>query len=127
MTHRRNTEGLKKHAEYRKAKTAEKVDEAIKRLVKNKESVNFNRVSEEAGVSKSYLYNNQEVRQRIETLRKQQGDVPSPRQVKREMTDASKDAVIAAKNKQINELKEENKKLKEENRKLRGKVYDSLT
>ena len=127
MTHKRNTEGLKKHAEKRKAKTAKKVDEAIKRLLKHKESVNFNRVSEEAGVSKSYLYNNKEVRQRIETLRKQQEEVPSPRQVKREMTDASKDAVIAAKNKKINELKEENKKLKEENRKLRGKVYDSLT
>ena len=43
------------------------------------------------------------------------------------MTDASKDAVIAAKNKKIRELEAENKLLKEELQKLRGKIYDSLT
>ncbi len=127
MSHKRNTEGLKRHAEHRKAQTAKKVDEAIQRLVKNKDRINFNSVAEEASVSKAYLYTNQEIRQRIENLRKQQEGLPSARQVKREMTDASKDAVIAAKNKKIKELEDENKRLKEELQKLRGKFYDSLT
>ena len=127
MSHKRNTEGLKRHAEYRKAQTAKKVDEAIQRLVKNKDRINCNNVAEEAGVSKAYLYTNQEIRQRIENLRKQQEGLPSARQVKREMTDASKDAVIAAKNKKIKELEAENKRLKEELQKLRGKIYDSFT
>jgi len=46
--------------------------------------------------SKAYLYNNQEIRNGIETLRKKQKGLPSPKQVKREMRDASKDVLIAA-------------------------------
>jgi predicted translin family RNA/ssDNA-binding protein len=60
-----------------------------------------------------------------ETLRKQQDGLPSPKQVKREMTEASKDAVIAAKNKRIKDLKDENKILKHELQMLRGKLYES--
>jgi cell division protein FtsB len=61
-----------------------------------------------------------------ETLRKQQEGLPSPKQVKRETSDASKDVIIAAKNKRVKELEEENKQLKEELKKLRGKRYDSI-
>ena len=73
------------------------MDDAIQRLIKNKGKVNFNSVSEESGVSKAYLYTHPDIRDRIETLRKQQEGLPSPKQLKREMTDASKDVVIAAK------------------------------
>ena len=124
--HKRNTNGLVNYAHRRSQKTAEKVDEAIQRLIKNKGKVNFNSVSEESGVSKAYLYTHPEIRERIETLRKQQEGLPSPKQVKREMTDTSKDVVIAAKNKRIKELEEENRLLKQELQKLRGKLYDSL-
>jgi predicted Zn-dependent protease len=125
-THKRNTDGLINHARHKSQKTAEKVDEVIQRLVKNKEKINFNSVSTESGVSKAYLYTHPEIRERIETLRKQQEGLPSPKQVKREMTDASKDVVIAAKNKRIKELEEENRLLKQELQKVRGKMYDSL-
>ncbi len=40
------------------------------------------------------------------------------------MTDASKDVVIAAKNKRIKELEEEIKRLKTELLHLRGKIYE---
>jgi ribosomal protein L29 len=39
------------------------------------------------------------------------------------MTDASKDVLIAAKNKRIKALEEENKRLKAELANLRGKLY----
>ena len=81
-----------------------KVDEAIEHLITNKEKVNFNSVSAESGVSKAYLYTHTDIRERIETLRKQQEGLCSPKQVKREMTDASKDVLIAAKNKRIRDL-----------------------
>jgi hypothetical protein len=71
------------------------------------------------------LYKNQELRKRIETLRKQQEGLPSPKQIKCEMTDASKDVLIAAKNKLIKALEEENKRLKDELMRLRGKIYDN--
>jgi hypothetical protein len=125
-THERNTDGLVNNAHRKSEKTAEKVDEAIQILIKNKGKINFNSVSEESGVSKAYLYTHPDIRERIETLRKQQDGLPSPKQVKREMTDASKDVVIAAKNKRIKELEEENRLLKQELQKLKGKLYDSL-
>lgn len=78
----------------------------------------------ESGVSKAYLYKHSDVRERIETLRKQQEGLPSPKQVKREMTDASKDVLIAAKNKRIKVLEDENKRLKAELANIRGKLYD---
>jgi cell shape-determining protein MreC len=40
------------------------------------------------------------------------------------MTEASKDVLIAAKNKRIKALEEENKRLKSELAILRGKLYD---
>ncbi len=125
-THKRNTDGLANNAHLKSEKTAEKVDEAIQRLIKNKGKVNFNSVSEESGVSKAYLYTHPDIRERIETLRKQQEGLPSPKQVKHEMTEASKGVVIAAKNKRIKELEEENRLLKQELQKLRGKLYDSF-
>ncbi len=122
----RNTEGIKKHARQKSEETAKKVDEAIQRLIKAGEKVNFNSVSLEAEVSKSYLYTHQEIKDRIENLRKQQAAAPSPKHIKREMTDASKDIIIAAKNKRIKELEAENKRLKEELKMLRGRLYESL-
>jgi hypothetical protein len=119
-----NTEGLKAHAQNKKNTTIKKVDAAIKKIIKEKGRINFNSVSMEAGVSKAYLYNHSDVRERIETLRKQQEGLPSPKQVKREMTDASKDVLIAGKNKRIKALEDENKRLKSELATLRGIQYD---
>ncbi len=124
-THKRNTDGLIGNAHRRREETALKVDEAVERLMANKEKVNFNSVSTESGVSKAYLYTHTDIRDRIDNLRKQQEELPSPKQLKREMTDASKDVVIAAKNKRIKDLEDENKMLKQELQTLRGKLYES--
>jgi hypothetical protein len=61
-----------------------------------------------SGVSKAYLYNHSDVRERIETLRRQQEGLLSPKQVKQEMTDTSKNVLISAKNKRIKMLEDEN-------------------
>ncbi len=124
--HTRNTQGLKDYAVKRQKETAKKVDQAIQHLIKTKGKINFNSVSEQAGVSKAYLYGHPEIRERIETLRKQQAGLPSPKQVKREMTDASKDVVIAAKNKRIKELEEEVQKLKDILKRKYGEEYDKF-
>ena len=124
-THKRNTDGLIGNAHRRSEETARKVDEAIKRLIAGKEKVNFNSVAAESGVSKGYLYSHADMQQRIDGLRKQQEAQVSPKQLKREMTDASKDVVIAAKNKRIKDLEDENKMLRQELQILRGKLYES--
>lgn len=119
----RNTEGLRGFSQKRQQETAQKVDKAIQELIKLKGKINFNSVAEEAGVSKAYLYKHPEIRDRIDMLRKQQEGLPSPRQVKREMTDASKDVLIAAKNKHIKELQDEIKKLKDILKRRYGEEY----
>lgn len=63
---------LKQVHRNRKAKTSQKVDEAIKKLVRSNERINFNSVASEAGVAKATLYNNIELHEHIETLRRQQ-------------------------------------------------------
>lgn len=120
----RNTDGLKAFAQKKKEATLQKVNKSIQKLIKDKAKINFNSVSTESGVTKTYLYNNHEIRERIETLRSQQEGLSNPKQVKREMTDASKDALVAAVKKRIREIENENKKLKEELVYLRGKIYD---
>ncbi|AJE53703.1 hypothetical protein D1872_45110 [compost metagenome] len=46
----------------RKATTSQKVEEAIKRLIRANEKINFNSVASEADVSKAILYNNKDFR-----------------------------------------------------------------
>ncbi|WP_051758171.1 DUF6262 family protein [Rossellomorea vietnamensis] len=107
-------------------KAAQKVDQAIQRLIKTKDKINFNQVVMESGVSKAFLYNNQEIRNRIEGLRKQQEGINTRKTTKHNLTDASKDSLIAAKNNRIKKLEEENKRLKDELLKLRGMIYYKL-
>ncbi|WP_232700072.1 DUF6262 family protein [Brevibacillus daliensis] len=95
-------------------------------IIKTKAKINFNQVAIESGVSKAFLYNNQEIRSRVEGLRKQQEGLNSPQTIKQNMTDASKDSLIAAKNNRIEKLEEENKRLKDELLKLRGMIYDKF-
>ena len=64
-------EQLKAIHKSRKSATHQKVDVAFSGLVRANGAINFNSVANEAGVSKATLYNNQELRQRIEALRRQ--------------------------------------------------------
>ncbi len=120
----KNTKGIKDFSKLKSELTLTKVNQAIQMLIKNKEKINFNSVSTTAGVSKSYLYNHLDIRERINKLREQQQGLSSPKQVKHEITDTNKDILLAAKNKRIKQLEDENKKLKEEMMRLRGKIYE---
>lgn len=102
----------------RKASTLEKVDQAIKRLLRANESINFNSVSEESGVSKASLYNHSDIRERIES--------PTPKQVKREMNDANKDVIIETLKRKIKALENENKELREEMKKAYAQIYEKF-
>lgn len=120
------TEHLKELHSKRKAMTQEKVDKAIQRLIKAQKSINFNSVANESGITKKTLYDNKDIRERIETLRHQQSQVPTPSQVKREMDDNNKDAVIASLKRKIKRLEEENKQLKEHVKINYASIYKQL-
>ena len=121
-----NTKGLKEYAKQRSQMALEKVDKAIRELSLTEQKINFNSVSQLSGVSKTFLYNNDEIKKRIEELRDKQVSRTINQRAKYDKTSKSKDIIIMAKDKKIKELEEENKKLKEQLEVLRGKLYEKL-
>ncbi|MCF6410679.1 DUF6262 family protein [Pseudalkalibacillus salsuginis] len=113
------------HAQ-RKANTYQKVDEAINRLIRANESINFNSVSNVSNVSKATLYNNVNIRERIEALRQQQSKEPTPKQVKREINDSNKDALIESLKRKIKKLENDNKRLREQLKVAYAEVYKKI-
>jgi len=109
-----NTEPLLRSIKDRTQKAKQKVESTIREMIKQKEKINFNSVSAKSGVSKPFLYKYSEIRSRIETLRRQEEKLDSPNQVKRNMTEHSKDVIIESLRKKVKHLEEENKKLKEQ-------------
>lgn len=121
-----NTKGLKEYAKQRSQMALDKVDKAIRELSLTEQKINFNSVSQLSGVSKTFLYNNEEIKKRIEDLRDKQVSKTINQRAKYDKTSKSKDIIIMAKDKKIKELEEENKKLKEQLEVLRGKLYEKL-
>lgn len=118
-----STKGLKEYAQNKTKITLQKVDKAIRELSLGEQKINFNSVSNLSGVSKTFLYNNAEIKQRIEELRDKQTEQVIKQRLKYDKTDKTKDIIIMAKDKKIKELQEENRKLKEQLEVLRGKLY----
>ena len=118
-----STKGLKEYAQNKTKITLEKVDKAIRELSIGNQKINFNSVSSLSGVSKTFLYNNSEIKKRIEELRDKQVEKVIKQRLKYDKTDKTKDIIIIAKDKKIKELQEENRKLKEQLEILRGKLY----
>ena len=126
MSNYNRKEHLKELHNKRKAITQEKVDNAIQRLIKSHSYINFNSVANESGVTKKTLYDNKNIRERIEQLRYQQSQVSTPTQVKREMNDANKDAIIASLKRKVTKLEKENARLKEQVKINYGEMFKNL-
>ena len=106
----RNTEGLKAHAQQKRAETIERTEKAIQQLIKEKQRINFNTVAEAAGVSKAWLYDEPDMRERIEHLRKQA--IPkTPINPKGKMSLESQSSTIDTLKRRIGQLESENKDL----------------
>jgi hypothetical protein len=121
--HKRNISGLTEYVHLKKENALKQVDEAIQKLVRNGKPINFNSIAAESGVSKAYLYTNVEIRKRIDGLREQYTKSKKPQ--KSNMTDKSKDVLLASKNKKIKELEAEVRRLKDELVHLRGLLYQN--
>jgi hypothetical protein len=59
-------------------------------------------------------------------LRRQQSEAPTQKQVKREMNEASKDAIIETLKRKIKALESENKELREQMKKVYAQVYSKF-
>lgn len=119
-------EQLKSIHQSKKENTSRRVGEAIQRLLRASESINFNSVAKESGLSKATLYNTPDLRERIEGLREQQAGAPTPKQRKREHSENSKDAVIDSLKRRLKKLEEENKQLREQLKVAYADVYKKI-
>lgn len=117
---------LEKLHNQRRDKTTEQINKAIDKMLKTKQAINFNSVAAEVPCSKATLYNKPEIRQRIEYLRDQQAKVPSPSDIKREMDENNKDAVIASLKRRIKKLEEELKQLRNLAKISYGDIYKKI-
>lgn len=97
---------------------------AVRQLEAENEPVNFNSVHLRSGVSKHYLYKDQDVRSRIEESRKNEEARKIAWHSKYDKTSKSKDVIIEAKDKRIAKLEAENKQLRHELEMLRALVYE---
>ena len=121
-----HTKGLKEYAKQKTIITLEKVDKAIRELSLTEQKINFNSVSQLSGVSKTFLYGNEEIKKRIEELRDKQVSQTINKRAKYDKSAKAKDIIIAAKDKKIKELESENKKLKEQLEIIRWKLYEKM-
>jgi len=113
------------HAQ-RRADTNKKVDETIRFLIKNGKPINFNSVANESGISKATLYNNSDIRERIELLRQQQVQDPTASQSRKQIDENNKDAIIESLKRKIKKLESENKKLNDQLKVAYGDIYKSI-
>ena len=118
-----NREGLKKSNAERTENARIKAMEAVLALKSQREQVNFSTVAKQSGVSRHFLYSDEETRKVIEEQRGCDVDNEINRRARFEKTAKSKDVIIEAKDKRIARLEEENKRLKAELAILRGMVY----
>ena len=126
-----NTRGLLASAQRKAEEAHKRVHQAIDRLLREQQVVNFNTVAKAAKVTKSYLYAHDGVRERIEALRAQQSQERSERQwaerkLHQNKTDNTKDVLLAAKDRRIKTLEAENRKLKEDLKVAYGKLYERV-
>ncbi|HEX4716091.1 MAG TPA: DUF6262 family protein [Ktedonobacteraceae bacterium] len=126
-----NTRGLLAHAQRKAQETQQRVHHAIDQLLREEQTINFNTVAQTAQVTKSYLYAHQDVRERIEALRTQQGQEHierqwAERQQHQARTDRTKEVLLAAKDRRIEALEEENRKLKAQLKEAYGKLYEQV-
>lgn len=109
----RNTSGLKEHAQQKRAQAFERTEQAIKNLLRENRSINFENVAETAGVSRAWLYKQPAIKERIEQLRGQQAEKKTLPPTQR-ASDASKTAMVQTLRQQIKNLQAENSGLRQQ-------------
>lgn len=124
MTHKRNLEGLRRSACLKHRDSLLRADQAIHLLVREGRAVNFRTVSMTAGVSTAWLYQQADLKQRIQQLREKNAHRVAVAVPQRERaSDASKEAMITTLRERLKHLEEENKELKRKVEVAYGQLY----
>jgi hypothetical protein len=129
--------GIKAHAEQRNKETLEKVNKAIDKLKRKKQPINFETVSKESGVTRSTLYNNAQLKERILSLRAILKSSPLDNVIvlKKDKVQLQEEKMITLRER-VKQLEEDKKKLivqlvdyeelKEENERLKRRLLNKI-
>src|SRR5699024_4630488 len=104
----RNKQRNKKNKDNKK-----KLYSKIKSMNKNKKKIKINNVIKESIVSKTFIYKNTGIRNKIDMLRNKQGNLKNVINHKSNTSEKSKDIIIESLKFKIEHLEKENKELKE--------------
>ena len=119
-----NTKNLEKSWNNRANEAKQKAMTAIADLKAKKEPINFNSVHIKSGLSKNYLYKNEELKVVISKEREKEQACEKAWHNKYDKTSKSKDVIIATKDKYIAKLETENHQLRKELNQLRAMIYE---
>lgn len=120
-----NTDAMVAAKRYQAVATRRKVEDTITRMLNEGKSINFNSVSKEADVSKTYLYKHEQLSAHIQTLRAHEQKQSKPK-TQNTRSDASKDVLLASKDKRIQELEKQLEKLKKELNAAQAKIFEEI-
>lgn len=112
---KRNTSGLEAHAQQKRESAIKRTEDAIARLIQDKRPVNFKTVSEESGVSRTWLYKEPEIKAKINGIKDKQSS--KSRSSSRAADNSSHSSIDTS---VVDELKKKIKKLETENYALRS-------
>lgn len=102
----KNTNKIVSLAKEKSEQKQQMVLDTINEMIKNEEKITFYSVYQKAGVSKSFVYNNEEIRQLIESHRKTT--------VKKRQSQDAKDVIVDSQKRKIKELEKEIRSLKKD-------------
>lgn len=118
----RKIEALQEAAAHKAQEAHERVEKALKRMIKQNQKINFQSVANSANVSTAYLYKYPEIKHCIITLRDQQKNQSRPKQVP-VASDNSKAAIIYNLREETKRLRGEIAELRQANVALTGRLY----
>lgn len=116
-------EALKKAAERKRQDALNRTNEAINQLIKQGKRISFPTVAEAAGVSVTYLYKYDELRNRIEHLRKQQNQSINKSTLPQTASEKSKNNIVYNLKQEINKLRIENRSLRDQIEMVYGRLH----
>jgi len=118
----RRIEALREAADKKAQEAYQRVEQALERMVRQNQKINFQTVARSANVSTAYLYQSEEFKGRIETLREQQKNRSNPQKAP-SASDNSKNVIINALREANKRLKGEITELRRANEALTGRLY----
>ncbi|MBU8754119.1 DUF6262 family protein [Priestia megaterium] len=121
-----NTSKIVELAKQKSLDTEKKVLSTIKNMIKSKQVINYNTVSQESKVSKSFLYNNEGLRKKIDMVRNEQANLKKVINHKPNTSEKSKDVIIESLKFKIESLEKENKELKKTLAAKYSEFYENL-